>query len=215
MGNTVYKNLTGIIALLLVGFALFGCIGQPAVPAQLPAQVPVPTVCGKDLQTCPDGTQVARNPANDCQFIACPQPLVCTMEAKLCSDGSFVSRNWSRNCAFNPCPVVTNSTLNASNLAPVGASCAGAAGIKCQVGLQCIISGQPNADGTCTTPAPALQSMKQCPNERYSNCTNDISPVCGKAVTAQAAFRDYNNACEACSTSSNAIGYYAGTCENQ
>ena len=209
MGNEIYKNLIGVFALLMVGFALFGCTSQPAVPVQ------PPTVCSKDLYSCPDGTQVARNPENSCQFIACPQPLVCTMEAKLCSDGSYVSRNSSRNCAFDACPVVANPAPNVSNLAPVGANCAGAAGIRCQEGLQCIISGQPNADGTCTTPAPPQQSMKQCPEERYSNCTNELSPVCGRGTDSKATYRDYHNACEACSTSSNSIGYYAGTCENQ
>ena len=213
MGNNIYKNLIGVFALLMVGFALSGCIGQPA--AQAPTPPPAQVVkCGTDLYLCPSGAHVARDYASNCQFMPCPAPIACTQEAKLCSDGSYVSRNSSKSCAFDACPLVIPAP-NVSNLAAEGATCAGVAGIKCQYGLQCIISGQPGAEGTCTTPAPPLQAMKQCPEERYKTCTNELSPVCGKGTDSKATFRDYNNACEACSTSSNAIGYYTGTCENQ
>ena len=240
MGNGSYKNPIGIFALIMAGILLFGCASQPSAP------VPNSTACGTDLHLCQDGTHVARDAANNCQFAACPSAAcatdtracpdgshvsrnpsnncefnactpstACTMEAKLCSDGSYVGRNSSKNCTFDACPVVIAPAANDSNLAAEGASCAGAAGIICQSGLQCITSGQPGADGTCTAPAPPTQNLQRCPTERYIVCTADTNPVCGEQATNQAAFRDYTNPCEACSIRSNAIGYYMGTCENQ
>jgi hypothetical protein len=238
MGNKLYKNLIGIFALLVAGFVLSGCTSQQPAP--------VPVVCGTDLYTCQDGTQVARNPNNGCQFAACPPlpacteeaklcsdgsyvsrnssrncefnacpaPVACTQEAKLCSDGSYVGRNSSRNCAFDACPIVIQNNTN-QTLAAEGEVCAGAAGIRCQSGLQCIISASSGSETTCTVPAPPTNELNQCPGERYTVCTGEITPVCGKAVTGQASFRDYLNPCMACSTDSNAIGYYMGTCENQ
>jgi hypothetical protein len=217
-----------IIMAILAGLLLFGCTSQPQAPVPNSTAV----TCAADLHTCPDGTYVARDPANNCQFQSCNQPAACTQEAKLCPDGSYVSRNSSKNCAFNDCPPVqtpagnlsnqtfppqqneTNQTLNNSTLAAEGESCAGVAAIACQPGLQCITSGQPGAYGTCTTPAPSSQDLQQCPSVRYANCTSESSPVCGKLVDAPG-FRDYPNACQACSTSSNAIGYYVGTCANK
>jgi len=248
MDNNNYRNLFGVLALLMAGFALSGCTGQPSVPNQ---------VCSTDLYACQDGTSVARDPANNCQFATCPSPTVCTEEARVCPDGSYVGRNASKNCifdscppqpactadaklcydgtyvirnsskncAFNACPIVIvpvpipeqNNTIPApinSSLAGVGEVCAGVEGLRCQFGLQCITSGHGDY-GTCTEPAPPSQDMQRCPEERYTACTNEISPVCGKGTDSKSTFRDYINACEACSASSNAIGYYTGTCENQ
>lgn len=213
MGNNSYASLFVFFALLTAGLVLFGCVSQPQAPVQQP--VPSPRVCSTDRYLCPDGTGVSRVPANDCQFAACPAPAPCTMEAKLCSDGSYVSRNISKSCMFDACPLAVIPPLNNTTLAAEGENCAGAAGIICQSGLQCIISGQIGADGTCTAPAPASTDLKQCPSERYANCTGEIAPVCGKGTDTKSTFRDYINACTACSTSSNAIGYYPGTCENQ
>lgn len=188
---------------------------------------PDPTVCTADALACPDGSYVSRNSSKNCIFDACPSPTACTQDTKLCFDGSYVSRNASRNCAFNYCPIVivptptpvqnnTNQTQPQTNssFAGVGDVCAGTEGIRCQFGLQCITSGHGDY-GTCTEPAPPSQDMVQCPTDRYSTCTAEINPVCGKGTDSKSTFRDYINPCEVCSTSSNAIGYYMGTCENQ
>ena len=57
--------------------------------------------------------------------------------------------------------------------------------------------------------------MKQCPSERSENCAAVPNPVCGEGTDSKATFRDYINSCEACSTRSNAIGYYMGACKNK
>ena len=101
-----------------------------------------------------------------------------------------------------------------SSLAAEGETCAGAAGIACQPGLQCVTSGHGDF-GSCSKPAPASQDLRECPGERNAYCTVEINPVCGKLATSQVGFRDYLNPCEACSTRSNAIGYYMGTCANK
>lgn len=102
-----------------------------------------------------------------------------------------------------------------SSLAVEGETCGGVAGITCQPGLQCITSGMIGAEGACSKPAPASQDLQQCPSQRNENCIVQINPVCGKGTDTKATFRDYINACEACSTRSNAVGYYMGTCENK
>jgi len=273
MTSNSYKNLIGIFALLAAGILLSGCTNQQPAP--------VPTACGTDLYACSDGSHVARNPDNNCNFNACPSPatcaagttpcydgsyvsrnlskncaydscpapVACPADAKLCPDGTAVGRNSSNNCAFEACPIPTACTnelklcydgsyvsrnlskqcifdtcqdtiipdLNQTNssLAAEGETCAGVAGIKCQSGLQCIISGQPGAEGACNPPAPPTNEMQQCPSTRNTVCTDEVNPVCGKLGTEQAGFRDYTNPCKACATDSNAIGYYMGTCENQ
>ena len=218
MGKPSNMNLIGVFALLMASIVLFGCASQPSTPA------PNQTICSTDVKACPDGSSVARDPASNCQFIACPQPVACTAEAKICPDGSSVGRNASRGCAFNDCPAVVVPVIppvqNATNqtnatLAGIGADCAGTTGIACQAGLQCLTSGQPGEVGTCTAPAPATQQLIQCPSVRNQFCTADINPVCGKGTDTKSTFRDYTNPCQACATTSNAIGYYMGTCVNQ
>jgi hypothetical protein len=235
MGAGNYKNLLGIFALLAASFILLGCTSPPPMVCGTdvyhcqdgsyvtrdPANncqfssCPLPAACTQEAKLCSDGSYVSRNSSNNCAFDACPQTPACALGAKLCIDGSYVVRNPSKNCAFDACPVVFSPPENVSNLAGVGDDCAGVEGIRCQIGLQCIISGQIGAYGTCTLPAPPLQDMIQCPSERYTICTKQLDPVCGKGTDAKSTFRDYANACVACSTESNAIGYYTGTCENQ
>ncbi|MFA6214049.1 MAG: hypothetical protein WC717_02110 [Candidatus Micrarchaeia archaeon] len=237
MGNKTNRNLLGIFALLAASFILLGCTSPPPAPvvcgtdvyscqdgsyaARNPADncqftpCPQTPVCAREATLCSDGTYVGRNISKGCAFDACPPNPACPLGAKLCIDGSYVVRNPSKNCAFDTCPIVIAPPANVSNLAGVGDDCAGVAGIRCQLGLQCIISGQIGAYGTCTVPAPPLQNMTQCPSDRYTGCTDQIDPVCGKGVDDKATFRDYENACVACSVGTNAIGYYTGTCENQ
>lgn len=102
-----------------------------------------------------------------------------------------------------------------SSLAAEGETCAGALGINCQPGLQCLTSGQIGAIGSCAKPVESTQDLQRCPNDRNTVCTAENNPVCGKQGTEQSTFRDYINACEACSIRSNAIAYYTGTCENK
>ncbi len=66
--------------------------------------------CSKELKTCPDGTGVARNPENECQFDACPEikkkiqdNVMCTQDVKQCPDGTFRGRDPKNNCEFKPC----------------------------------------------------------------------------------------------------------------
>ena len=81
--------------------------------------------CLADVKLCPDGSFVARNPAN-CRFNPCPGPtkndaiaepqpqpvtpkqgggdmVACTQDAKRCPDGSYVGRTGPK-CEFTPCP---------------------------------------------------------------------------------------------------------------
>jgi hypothetical protein len=62
-------------------------------------------LCAMDVHICPDGTAVARNPANNCEFFECPgEGVFCTADAKICPDGSAVARNPANNCEFFDCP---------------------------------------------------------------------------------------------------------------
>ena len=65
-----------------------------------------PLGCTKEAKLCPDGSSVAPNPDNNCEFDPCPDiiPQGCTEEAKICPDGSSVGRNPDLNCRFDPCP---------------------------------------------------------------------------------------------------------------
>lgn len=70
--------------------------------------------CTKEAKICPDGSSVARNLKNNCEFDPCPtkvtknpakkEPMICTADVKECADGSFVGRDHYNNCAFKECP---------------------------------------------------------------------------------------------------------------
>ncbi|WP_395376408.1 hypothetical protein [Marinicella sp. W31] len=79
---------------------------QPQPPQEIIA-------CTPDLKSCPDGTQVERNPNLNCAFNPCdgstPEELtMCTMDVKECPDGSYVNREPKNNCAFADCPNTPN-----------------------------------------------------------------------------------------------------------
>lgn len=58
--------------------------------------------CPQDLKTCPDGSEVARNP-DTCEFFEClDAKQACASDAKLCPDGSYVGRS-GPDCTFE-CP---------------------------------------------------------------------------------------------------------------
>ncbi|WP_020558199.1 hypothetical protein [Thiofilum flexile] len=104
-----------VLSAVFAGVLLSGCGGEPsATPAdqnKTGATNPTATTvaCTEELQRCPDGTAVGRNPANSCAFDACPngqaavEEKVCTMDAKMCPDGSSVGRDSANNCEFKPC----------------------------------------------------------------------------------------------------------------
>lgn len=74
---------------------------------------PTPQIkaCQKDLKICPNGSKVARDPNNDCQFFPCSKAVTqqssskieCTQEVKQCPDGRFVGRDPNNNCQFPDC----------------------------------------------------------------------------------------------------------------
>lgn len=86
--------------------------------------------CTMDVKTCPDGSFVARDPANGCQFFECPvvaiiendlsepAPIACSMDIKICDDGTTLQRDPANNCQFPSCSpqVVPKKTpLNPDN----------------------------------------------------------------------------------------------------
>lgn len=77
--------------------------------------------------------------------------------------------------------------------------------------------------GTClagnhTEKAKTPENLYDCPSVRYEVCTQEYDPVCGRIVDGSSSasyFSDFANPCVACSTASNAIAYYVGTCESR
>mmetsp|Transcript_12406 Transcript_12406/g.19093 ORF Transcript_12406/g.19093 Transcript_12406/m.19093 type:complete len:420 (-) Transcript_12406:295-1554(-) len=62
----------------------------------------VDLVCAQDVQECPSGDYVSRNPKNGCNFDACP-PGTCEQDFKQCPGGRKVGRDPLRGCDFYPC----------------------------------------------------------------------------------------------------------------
>ena len=172
---------------LLCNIMLLGCIGTSQPSAQ-PSQVP------------------AQNSAN-----IVPQPSPAMNNSTVPTAGSA---NNSTPPAVIPVPIA-NQTTQPTVPAGVGLACGGASGAECEPGLQCITTGAPNAEGTCTVPAPPTQELQTCPSQRNETCQPENNPVCGRLVGGSGeveGYRDYSGPCAACSASSNAIGYYYGTC---
>jgi hypothetical protein len=73
------------------------------------SKVPTHSTCQKDKLECGDGTFVARDPDNSCEFHACPLVKETTLE---CEDallecpggGNYVGRDPANGCEFFPCP---------------------------------------------------------------------------------------------------------------
>jgi hypothetical protein len=99
------KNNTLIVVFILCILAFI--MYAEKEETQLQEQI----VCAQDVMDCPDGSFVARDPENNCEFPACPEPqepeekLVCAQDVKECDDGSFVARDPNNNCEFKDCPV--------------------------------------------------------------------------------------------------------------
>lgn len=161
---------------------------------------PVPGVNETPLPPVNDTNQTpARAPGKEGEFCGgiaafqCDTGLICVLEASY--------------------PDAGGTCRNESGYGKEGDTCGGSTK-PCMPGLQCITSG---GIGTCTTPVPS-EEFHICPSERGDYCTAEYNPVCGRMVGADpevAGYREYGNACTACSKSSNAIGYYEGTCESR
>ena len=66
-------------AALLLALAACGAVpprsaaAKPVPPGPPPPAMPdIPLVCPSETKLCPDGRAVGRNPANECEFDACP-----------------------------------------------------------------------------------------------------------------------------------------------
>jgi putative hemolysin len=78
-----------LLAFAVIGALLFcGCASQPA-----PLQPVAPSACTEDLRACPDGSHVARNPMNNCEFHPCPKENAITgmpnPAAKFCEGSGY------------------------------------------------------------------------------------------------------------------------------
>lgn len=70
---------------------------------------PKEQACTFDVKICGDGSEVGRDPCNNCEFFTCPDcDTQCTFDVSECPDGSFVSRDPCNNCEFFPCPSCDN-----------------------------------------------------------------------------------------------------------
>uniref|UniRef100_A0A7R9WHP2 Uncharacterized protein n=1 Tax=Pseudictyota dubia TaxID=2749911 RepID=A0A7R9WHP2_9STRA len=94
-----------LVALLALGFL-------PSTSAQKEAQDDAAFACTDDVAMCPDGTYVARDPGNGCQFRPCEcSEVLCDDIVQECEDGSFVAPDPCGDCSFPPCPEVDPEPL--------------------------------------------------------------------------------------------------------
>ena len=85
---------------------------KPTLPPQEDIEEPI--FCTQDVQECPDGSYVGRNPDNNCEFFACPEAnsddeIFCTTDI-ICCDGKEMGRDPTTGCS---CPEGMNKTLDA------------------------------------------------------------------------------------------------------
>ena len=79
-----------------------GC-GATTCEADADAAPGAGAACTEDVRDC-GGFFISRNPANGCEFEACPDALFCTADVFDCGDGVFVSRDPANGCEFEACP---------------------------------------------------------------------------------------------------------------
>lgn len=94
----------------------------------------------------------------------------------------------------------------------LGEFCGGIAGFVCESNLECRLDGTyPDAGGKCYKKSV----YAECKSARADACTTQYEPVCGRSGATESLYdyEDYANPCVACSKSSPALGYFAGTCE--
>ncbi len=92
-----------------------------------------------------------------------------------------------------------------------GEFCGGIAALPCDSGLDCVLEGNyPDAGGKCRKKS----EFKKCPSDRLISCPVASEPVCGRSGETESLYdyEDYANPCVACSMSSPANGYFAGSC---
>lgn len=88
------KRLFSILSIIVMFFGGLGSL--PFVSA---------VGCTEELKECPDGINVARNPARNCEFDPCPSKVpACPADARICPDGTAVGRDPYNNCEFPACP---------------------------------------------------------------------------------------------------------------
>jgi len=94
----------------------------------------------------------------------------------------------------------------------LGEFCGGIAGIACESNLECRLNGTyPDAGGKCYNKS----IYKECGTVRETSCATKLDPVCGRSGATESLYdyEDYASPCVACSKSSPAAGYYAGSCQ--
>jgi hypothetical protein len=192
-------------------------IGQRLVEGQ---------ACAADVMECPDGSFVARDPNNNCEFFQCTDEVFCTADVKECPDGSFVARDPNNNCEFFPCEAV--ACTKDAKMCPDG-SYVGRIPPNCEFApcpgeeLACTADVKECPDGSFVARDPnnnceffpcepliCTMDMKECPDgsfvgrDHYNNC--EFFPCPGDVVFCTAdvkecpdgsfVARDPNNNCE-------------------
>ena len=149
------------------------CQGYRAVCTNRKCDLVAP--CAGDVRTCPDGAQVTRNAANDCEFDPCPEsssPFVvdpitgatsCKTDIDLCANGAAVDRDPANGCEFRPCPACNGEVFQCNDGSIVSRdSTANCAFESC-------------ADGTVMPPAPATEAGDDASQQDTS--TLDEAPL--------------------------------------
>lgn len=210
-----------ILGILAVALLLLGCAAPQSGPGKQNDALPQPPA--------PNGTDINPPPPPSSEN----QTEIANPASKFCMEKGFelVVRNSDSGqigyCIFangNECEEWAyfrgecNESQTPRKPAGEGEFCGGIAGVACQSGFNCQLEGTyPDAGGRCVKPGQMSDNtFYSCPSQRNVACTQEaVSPVCGRMVSGGSevsGYKDYANACEACSTQSNAIGYYLGTC---
>ena len=190
-----------IFSLLAVALLLSGCVTAP------PEQKPV-NQTANNTQTPPvsnNTTQMA-NPA----ATACVQK---GHQYELRGATGFCIFQSGRECeewAYYRGECEDEAPLK--KLGKLGEFCGGIAGVACESGLACRLDGTyPDSGGICYKES----KYSECGIARAEVCTTQYEAVCGRSGTTESLYdyEDYANPCVACSKSSPATAYFAGTCE--
>lgn len=210
---------TLLVAAIALGLLLIGCTSQPQAPQPVPNQTPPanysqppPIVVENETQLPPEEIPVP--PAGNGTNQTPPQPREPGKLGEFCGGIAAFQCEDNLTCILEGAyPDAGGTCQPEGNYGSEGDTCGGSSK-PCAPGLQCITSG---GIGTCTVPV-ASEEFHICPTERGEYCTKEYRPVCGRLVGSTpdvAGYREYGNGCEACSKSSNAIGYYEGTCDGR
>jgi hypothetical protein len=117
----VAAAITATMVLATVGYI----VSQPVSPdtsVSDPNKIP-PGACTKDLRACADGSVVARDPGNKCEFRACPNPVTTPPSQVLtcCNQPDWLScktpsheQKGIQACQANGCAVCQETTVTPS-----------------------------------------------------------------------------------------------------